>query len=161
MLASTSSLAPAANCLRSTRAAVVPAAARRSVAVQAQQADASRRQVALSTIAAAGALLSSQAANAQLQLLGRGRDSGDTLAEYKKYTEETIKKVQEALDLDKTDPKKEEATKQPSFTNTYSALNALAGHYNNFGATTPLPKKRLERAQKELVDAEKFLSRDR
>ena len=26
--------------------------------------------------------------------------------------EETIKKVQEALDLDKTDPKKEEATKQ-------------------------------------------------
>lgn len=50
------------------------------------QADASRRQVALSTIAAAGALLSSQAANAQLQLLGRGRDSGDTLAEYKKYT---------------------------------------------------------------------------
>ena len=32
--------------------------------------------------------------------------------------------------------------------NTYSALNALAGHYNNFGATTPVPKKRLERAQK-------------
>ena len=48
------------------------------------QVDASRRQVALSSIAAAGALLVSRPANAQL--LGRGRDSGDSLADYKKYT---------------------------------------------------------------------------
>jgi len=32
--------------------------------------------------------------------------------------------------------------------NTYSALNALAGHYNSFGATAPIPKKRLERLSK-------------
>lgn len=180
MLASTCSISHTGNCLRSSRGVVVPAAGRRSVAVRAEQVDASRRQVALSSIAAAGALLVSQSANAQL--LGRGRDSGDSLAEYKKYTADTIHNVQGVLDLDKTDPKREEATKQiqeeikqwvaryrrdnsvagkPSFTNTYSALNALAGHYNNFGSTTPVPKKRLERAQKELVDAEKFLGRDR
>ena len=32
--------------------------------------------------------------------------------------------------------------------NTYSALNALAGHYNNFGTQAPIPKKRLERLVK-------------
>jgi hypothetical protein len=32
--------------------------------------------------------------------------------------------------------------------NTYSALNALAGHYNNFGSQAPIPKKRLERLVK-------------
>lgn len=32
--------------------------------------------------------------------------------------------------------------------NTYSALNALAGHYNSFGATAPIPKKRLDRLTK-------------
>ena len=32
--------------------------------------------------------------------------------------------------------------------NTYSALNALAGHFNSFGPTAPVPKKRMERIQK-------------
>jgi len=32
--------------------------------------------------------------------------------------------------------------------NTYSVLNALAGHYNSFGTTAPIPKKRLERINK-------------
>ncbi len=36
----------------------------------------------------------------------------------------------------------------PPFRNTYSALNALAGHYNSFGAQAPIPKKRLERLVK-------------
>lgn len=31
---------------------------------------------------------------------------------------------------------------------TYAAVNALAGHYNSFGPTAPLPKKRLERLRK-------------
>ena len=31
---------------------------------------------------------------------------------------------------------------------TYTALNALAGHYNNFGPTAPVPKKRLDRINK-------------
>ncbi|KAK9844303.1 hypothetical protein WJX74_000608 [Apatococcus lobatus] len=157
MLASTSSISHTGNCLRSSRVSVVPAAGRRSVAVRAQQVDASRRQVALSSIAAAGALLVGQAANAQL--LGRGRDSGDSLADYKKYTSDTIHN-RSSNGLPATSRDNSVAGK-PSFTNTYSALNALAGHYNNFGSTTPVPKKRLERAQKELVDAEKFLTRDR
>ena len=32
--------------------------------------------------------------------------------------------------------------------NVYSAVNALAGHYNNFGTSAPVPKKRLERLVK-------------
>ena len=32
--------------------------------------------------------------------------------------------------------------------NTYSALSALAGHYNNFGPDTNVPKKRLDRLTK-------------
>ena len=47
------------------------------------------------------------------------------------------------------------------FRNTYSALNAVAGHYNNFGTKYPLPAKRAERALKELGDAELLLSRGR
>lgn len=45
--------------------------------------------------------------------------------------------------------------------NTYSALNALAGHYNSFGTNAPIPKKRLERIEKELGDAERLLERGR
>lgn len=50
---------------------------------------------------------------------------------------------------------------RPSFGNTYSALNALTGHYNSFGTQAPIPKKRLERLNKELVDAATFLERGR
>lgn len=49
----------------------------------------------------------------------------------------------------------------PRHSNTYSALNALAGHYNSFGTNAPIPKKRLERIEKELGDAEKLLQRGR
>ena len=48
-----------------------------------------------------------------------------------------------------------------SCSNTYSALNAVAGHYNNFGTKYPLPAKRAERALKELNDAEVLLTRGR
>ena len=37
---------------------------------------------------------------------------------------------------------------RPSYGNTYSAVNAMAGHLNSFGATAPIPKKRLERLVK-------------
>lgn len=49
----------------------------------------------------------------------------------------------------------------PQHSNTYSALNALAGHYNSFGTNAPIPKKRLERIEKELGDAERLLERGR
>eukprot|EP01023_Acetabularia_acetabulum_P064420 TRINITY_DN832_c0_g1_i1.p1 TRINITY_DN832_c0_g1~~TRINITY_DN832_c0_g1_i1.p1 ORF type:complete len:176 (-),score=38.96 TRINITY_DN832_c0_g1_i1:368-895(-) len=50
---------------------------------------------------------------------------------------------------------------RPSYGNLYSALNAIAGHYNSFGLEAPIPKKRLDRVQKELGDAEKLLARGR
>ena len=50
---------------------------------------------------------------------------------------------------------------KPSYGNMYSALNAVAGHYNSFGSDTPLPKKRLDRVVKELDDADKLLARGR
>ena len=37
---------------------------------------------------------------------------------------------------------------RPSYGNTYSAINAVLGHYNNFGSTTLFPKKRLTRVLK-------------
>ena len=37
---------------------------------------------------------------------------------------------------------------RPSFGNMYSAINALAGHWNNFGPDTPVPKKRFVRIAK-------------
>lgn len=37
---------------------------------------------------------------------------------------------------------------KPSFGLMYSAVNALAGHWNNFGADAPVPKKRLTRIVK-------------
>lgn len=45
--------------------------------------------------------------------------------------------------------------------NTYSALNAVAGHYNNFGTKYIFPAKRAERVMKELSDAEQLLTRGR
>jgi photosystem II Psb27 protein len=50
---------------------------------------------------------------------------------------------------------------KPSYGNTYSALNAVAGHINSFGPETPLPKKRLDRVLKELEDADKLIERGR
>jgi len=37
---------------------------------------------------------------------------------------------------------------RPSFGNMYSAINALAGHWNNFGPDAPVPKKRFTRIAK-------------
>ena len=50
---------------------------------------------------------------------------------------------------------------RPSYGNTYSAINAVLGHYNNFGANTLFPKRRLERVVKEVDDAGRALGRGR
>ena len=52
-------------------------------------------------------------------------------------------------------------TGRPSYGNTYSAINALLGHYNNFGSNTLFPKKRVERVSKEVDDAGRALARGR
>ncbi|KAF6264532.1 photosystem II Pbs27-domain-containing protein, partial [Scenedesmus sp. NREL 46B-D3] len=110
-----------------------------------------------------------------------GFGEGEARAQaYKAETTTILTKVNTVLALGKDDPAKEDSVKalrkdinswvakyrrddkfsgKPSYSNTYSALNALAGHYNSFGATAPIPKKRLDRLQKELADAELLLSR--
>ncbi|QDZ22019.1 photosystem II lipoprotein Psb27 [Chloropicon primus] len=50
---------------------------------------------------------------------------------------------------------------RPSYGNTYSAINAVLGHYNNFGPDTLFPRRRLERVVKEVDDAGRALSRGR
>merc|ERR1719235_1135894 len=50
---------------------------------------------------------------------------------------------------------------RPSYTNMYSAVNALSGHLNTFGPTDPVPKKRLERVLYELDQTSLFLSKGR
>ena len=37
---------------------------------------------------------------------------------------------------------------RPSFSNMYSAVNALAGHWTSFGSDAPVPKKRMARITK-------------
>lgn len=48
---------------------------------------------------------------------------------------------------------------RPSYSNMYSAVNAIAGHYNSFGASAPIPKKRLERVVQELDASLTFVGR--
>merc|ERR1711964_133269 len=50
---------------------------------------------------------------------------------------------------------------RPSYSNMYSAVNALSGHYNNFGPTAPIPKKRLERVLQELDMSSSLLLKGR
>ncbi|CAL8464026.1 g3561 [Coccomyxa elongata] len=137
----------------------------------------SRRQAAMGALVGAVSLLQNSQASA---FLGIGEPSKEDI--YKEDTATILKDVGAALSLDKSDPAKEEAMNnvrketnawvakyrrdnkfagRPSYGNTYSALNALAGHFNSFGPTAPLPKKRLERIQKELEDANRMLGRGR
>eukprot|EP00884_Botryococcus_braunii_P014342 jgi/Botrbrau1/22909/Bobra.0065s0061.2 len=113
-------------------------------------------------------------------IFGLGGPSKDEV--YQRETNEVISAVKTTLALDRDDPTKADAINalrkqtndwvakyrrdasfagRPSYGNTYSALNAIAGHYNSFGADAPLPKKRLERVQKEIDDAERLLGRGR
>ncbi|EFJ42752.1 hypothetical protein VOLCADRAFT_107104 [Volvox carteri f. nagariensis] len=168
--------AVAASRARSTR----PTTQRLSVVASAQrQAPASRREVLGASVAAFSLLLSSSPAYA---IFGFAGDDSKLFDDYNSETSAILGKVKVTLALDKDDPTKEDSVKalrkdinnwvakyrrepkvsgKPSFGNTYSALNALAGHFNSFGATAPIPKKRLERLQKELDDASTLLNRNR
>lgn len=131
----------------------------------------------MAAVASVAALLSATPAKA---FLGIGEQSeNDT---YLDDTKGILGQVQTFLDLAKDDAGREEKVLQlrnsinswvakyrrkggfsgrPSFGNTYTVLNALAGHFNSFGNTAPLPKKRLERIVKELADANRLLARNR
>eukprot|EP00850_Spirogloea_muscicola_P012502 SM000081S22636 [mRNA] locus=s81:225690:226532:- [translate_table: standard] len=101
------------------------------------------------------------------------------------YTEETravIESVKSTLNLEKSDPNKAGAVNslralsngwvakyrrekavagKPSFSNMYSVLNAISGHYISFGPTYPIPAKRKTRILEEVSDAERALGRGR
>ncbi|KVH95892.1 photosystem II repair protein PSB27-H1, chloroplastic [Cynara cardunculus var. scolymus] len=102
--------------------------------------------------------------------------------EYVKETQEVISKVRNTINMDKTDPniatavaelretsnswvakyRREKALLgRISFRDIYSALNAVSGHYVNFGPTSPIPAKRKTRILEEMESAEKALLRGR
>ena len=130
-----------------------------------------RRQAALASIATALTILGASAANAE-----------EFYDKYKKETSAVIEKVKSTLALDRDDPAKEGAVDslrilsndwvakyrrekalagKPSFSNIYSVVNAISGHYISFGTSYPIPKKRAQRIYEELSDAEKALARGR
>eukprot|EP00891_Asterochloris_glomerata_P009853 jgi/Astpho2/9853/Aster-03815 len=138
-------------------------------------AEVSRREVALAGLAA---ISLAAVRPAQAGLLG-GPSDNDI---YSSDTALLVEKVTSALTLPKDASNREQAFQEvkdkgeawvakyrkgggfqgrPSFSNTYSAVNALAGHFNSYGLTAPVPKKRLDRIQKELEDADKLLKRGR
>lgn len=155
--------------------AVVAVPPRVSMVVKAEAVD---RRAALAAVVAGGAsLLSAKPAQA---FLGFGGPSKEEI--YTKDTSEIVAQVRAVVIMPRDAEGKEEASNaarkkindwvakyrrdggvagRPSFGNTYSALNAVAGHINSFGPTAPIPKKRLERVMKELDDADKLLARGR
>jgi|Transcript_14069 photosystem II Psb27 protein len=169
---------------RSLRAGVAPARAARAVSVRASaeerqvEATTSRREVAFKAFAALTAASAVRPAPA-LALFGLG---GDPIAKYTEQTTAVIEQVKYTLDLPTDSPDKAGAiektrqltnawvakyrrdkaiTGRPSYGNVYSALNAVSGHYNNFGTKYPLPAKRKDRVLDEFKTAEIALSRGR
>eukprot|EP00897_Mesotaenium_endlicherianum_P005035 jgi/Mesen1/455/ME000101S10685 len=128
-----------------------------------------RREIALSGLGAAlFAVVAPEAARA------------DFIEDYKNETTTVIEQVRNTISLDKNDPSKGQAVDslrsmsntwvakyrrekavagKPSFSNMYSVLNAISGHYISFGPGYPFPKKRSERILQEMKDAEKALAR--
>ncbi|CAA7392366.1 unnamed protein product [Spirodela intermedia] len=102
--------------------------------------------------------------------------------EYVRETTEVIGKVRTTLTMERGDPNVASAVAElreasntwvakyrrekallgrSSFRDMYSALNAVSGHYVNFGPTAPIPAKRKARILEELDTAEKALQRGR
>jgi len=142
------------------------------------EATTSRREIAFKAFAALTAASAVRPAPA-LALFGFG---GDPIAKYTEQTTAVIEQVKYTLDLPADSPDKANAiekTRQltnawvakyrrdkaiigrPSYGNVYSALNAVSGHYNNFGTKYPLPQKRKDRVMDEFKTAEIALSRGR
>ncbi|KAJ9516691.1 hypothetical protein QJQ45_015156, partial [Haematococcus lacustris] len=129
----------------------------------------SRREALNATALLLTGLAVSVASPAQA-FLGIGEDNSAAIqTSYDSRTAGILSLVQSTLDVPKDDPSKEDKVKElrkeingwvadfrrepkvagrPSYGQTYSVLNALAGHYNSFGATAPIPKKRMERITK-------------
>lgn len=158
---------------RIQRAAVVEIAAPQVVrtSVVCSAAPLTRREVGLVGLAATAATL-----------LVPGIARADVIEVYTSDTSNVIGKVKATLNLPRDDPTRSEAVTElrelsnfwvakyrrekavagkPSFSNMYSVLNAISGHYISFGPTYPIPKKRLDRIMEEIDIAEKALARGR
>lgn len=111
--------------------------------------------------------------------LGFGDDGS---ARYADDTASIIAEINSALALEVDNPAREDTLRKlredtiawvsryrrnssfsgrPSFSNLYSAINALDGQLNSFGFTSKIPAKRLDRIQKEVADADRQLQRGR
>eukprot|EP01018_Ginkgo_biloba_P026449 Gb_23437 [translate_table: standard] len=130
----------------------------------------SRRDVALTGLVGLISLAQSSPASAGLD------------EDYPKDTQAVIDQIKGTIDMDKSDPNRSSAVAalressnnwvakyrrekklagKPSYSNMYSVLNALSGHYISFGPTSPIPTKRKARILEEVDTAEKALSKGR
>ncbi|CAI5979039.1 unnamed protein product [Closterium sp. NIES-65] len=131
----------------------------------------SRRTISLAGVASLAAVLSAP-----------GLALADFEEDYVKATTNVIERVRYTLGLARDDPARSEAVSElrelsntwvaryrreksvagrPSFSNMYSVLNAISGHYISFGPTYPIPKKRLDRIVEEVDISERALARGR
>ncbi|MCO5572591.1 hypothetical protein L7F22_026347 [Adiantum nelumboides] len=102
--------------------------------------------------------------------------------DYKVETQKVIGQVRSTLGLDKADPTRGDAVKslrqtsnewvakyrrekrfagKPSYSNIYSVLNAVSGHFISYGDGAPLPAKRRTQILEEVDIAERALGRGR
>lgn len=157
-------------------------APRRAIVVvrasQQQQPTSLSRREATAAALAAFIAVATPAAPARA-FLGLG---GDGDARYASETGKIIADMSSALEMAVDDPAREEALKslrketvtwvsayrrdpkysgRPSYSNLYTAVNALDGQLNSFGYTSKVPAKRLDRILKEVSDANKQLQRGR
>eukprot|EP00898_Chlorokybus_atmophyticus_P007077 jgi/Chlat1/7370/Chrsp6S07409 len=153
------------------RPAAAAAAVRASLGAPESGVEVSRREALVSFVTTSAALLVAAPAFAE-----------DVQEKYARETKDVIGMVRTALSYPKGAPEIETAVDQlrkttndwvaryrredrvagrTSYSNVYTALNALAGHYNSFGPTYPLPAKRKERVLKEMDIAETALGKGR
>ncbi|KAH9290648.1 hypothetical protein KI387_034765, partial [Taxus chinensis] len=90
----------------------------------------------------------------------KGASAEEYLEEYDKDTRQVIAQVRGTIEMEKEDPNRSNAVAalrqasnewvakyrrdkqlagKPSFSNMYSVLNAISGHYISFGPTAPIP----------------------
>lgn len=166
--------------LSAVRKVTVTSSRRTAVVVRAthqQPASISRREAAAAALAVFAAVAAP--AGSAKAFLGIGEDGN---AKYTAETSKLIVDITAALELPLDNPAREEALKsvrgstvswvsryrrdpkfsgRPSYSNLYSAINAIDGQLNSFGFTSKIPAKRLDRIQKEISDADKQLQRGR
>lgn len=160
-----------------TQTSRTSASSRRAVSVVASAVPTSRRAAVATVLGLSAAILAPTApANA---FLGIGEDPS---AKYIESTQTMIDSIRAALELPANTDEREAAMAgvkkqtvawvsayrrdpkfagRPSFSQMYSAVNALDGQLVSFGLKANFPAKRLDRMMKSIDDAERALKRGR